>query len=113
MQTSRKLGLLFSPESHDQLISHPAKPVKIWSTMYTACFIMDEMAAIGSMWELSISTLWGARSSADAAGPCLRMDRKAATFGSGVSIGNCYQVAGDRLILFMASVYGVALATGY
>jgi hypothetical protein len=103
MQIWRKLGLLFSPESsHDKLISHAANPLPIWleHDVYRVFYNGRDGCHRSSVGAVDID-LVRRQVVGRCSGPVFEHGPESSYLGSGVSIGNCYHVAAERLMLFM------------
>jgi len=101
----RKLGLLYCPSGtgrHPKLLSHAANPLPILidGDVYRVFFSARDISQRSSMGAVDIDIVKRkvVREHSD---PFFEHGSEGSFYADGVSIGNCYQVDGERYMLFM------------
>lgn len=103
--TWKKLGLLYSPPEisrHPKLLSHAANPLPILmeGDTYRIFYSARDIKNRSSVGAVDIDLI-KRKVIQDHSLPFFEHGAAGSFYADGVSIGNCYQIAGDRYMLFM------------
>jgi len=101
----RKLGCLYAPAAegrHEKLLTHAANPlpVHIQGNLYRVFYSGRDCQQRSSVGAVDIDIVRREVIEVHSE-PCFLHGAKGSFFADGVSIGNCYEVAGIRYMLFM------------